>query len=315
MKQDLDRFHIVDAKGRELTRLAADVMLYLDYPLGERRDDVLAILEAFYQLCPKDAMAWYASETMTQFKPATSRAHMLPATWWKNGAPQKPLRELQLKCGANHDSVATCGIYLRSAERSNRSFRSMSNYVRFIVETTFVETSYQRFVDFVHLACDRLPFVSGHGGYVIECNQYHPNEAQAAAYPLAMRFQGVDIATMSRGPWAVRHERVKNAAWLTLVGAGLLEKIGGIKGVEAKATDRLAVLSTRHGVVIRAGERPILGDVNRREDLQAYIDAYRLVEPLQAGIETLFAPFDLPGKVDATAATERWLVRFAKKES
>lgn len=315
MLQDLERFHIVDENGRELTWLAADLMVYADYPLHERRDDVLAVIDRFYELQPKDAIGWYATETMTQFKPVTARSYTLPATWWKNGAPQKPLRELQLKGGDTHESVARCGISLRSADRSNRSLRSMANYLRFILPAAVVAQSPQRLVDFARLVCDRIPFVSGHGGYVIECNQYRPNQAQAAAYPLAMRFQGVDIATMSRGPWAVRNERIKNAGWLTLVGAGLLERVGGVEALQTKATNRVTVLPARHGVVIRAADKPMLGDVNRQEDLRAYVDAYRLVAPLHAGIETLFSPFDLPGKVDAAAATQRWLFRFAGKDA
>jgi TseV toxin immunity protein TsiV len=312
MNEDSERFHIVDDRGRELTRLNVDLMMYYDTPLSEYRDRVIDIMEAFYRLCPKEKLAWYATETMTQFKPATKRSYALPSVWWKDGNPRAPLRELKLKGGASHDSVATCGIYLSSAERTHRIFPLSANYLRFTLPAEFVETEYERLVDFAVFMGGQIPFVSGHGGHVIEINPYFTNDAETAAYRIGMRFQAVDIATMNHGPWAVRGERIKNVGWLTLIGEKLLSTIGGFESVKAKASNRLSVMRAAHGAVIRAGEKPILGDVNRREDLRAYIDAYRLVEPLQAGVEMLFPPFDLPGDTDGIVATARWLFRFRK---
>ena len=313
MSKEFGRFHIIDERGRELARLNADVMFYLDIPLREIRDEVIQVMENFFQLCPKEEIHWYLTETMKQFKPVTQRSFMLPKVWWQDGAPRKALRELFLKGGEVHDSVATCGIDLRSAEREKTTFELSSNYIRFIVPAVYMETKRQAFLDFVLDASEKLPFVSGHGGYVLECNEYFAEDAQGAAYPLAMRFQGVDISTRSRGPWAVRAERIKNVAWLTLIGSKLLNRIGGLHALKQKAGTPLIVTETAYGVVMQAGEKPILGDVNRVEDMSAFIDAYRLVEPLHVGIEDLFAPFKIKGATDEIDATKRWLFRFARK--
>jgi len=314
MSKEFERFHIIDQHGRELTRLVGDVMIYMNVPLSEFRDEVVEIMENFYRLCPREHIGWYATETMKQFKPTTKQSFTVPMVWWKEGAPKKKLRELMLKGGQAHNSAATCGIYLSSAERENRLFSKSSNYIRFIVPAEFMETRYQEFADFVESVCNRIPYSSGHGGFVIECNQYYANDAQGAAYPLAMRYQAVDIATMSRGPWAVRGERIKNVGWLTLIGSELLEKVGGLQALREQASDRLNVIGTAHGALIRAGEKPILGDVNRQESLSGLLDAYRLVEPLHAGIDTLFSPFEIAGNVDEVVATRRWLFRFAQRE-
>jgi Protein of unknown function (DUF3396) len=313
MSKEFERFHIVDQRGRELTRLNADIMLYINVPLRELLDEVINAMELFYKLCPRETIGWYATETMKQFKPTTNRSFTLPKVWWKDGSPRKVLRQLMLKGGEAHDSAGTCGIYLSSAEREHSIFELSSNYLRFMVPADFMEHGTQTFVDFVIALCNRIPFVSGHGGFVIECNQYFPEDAQGVAYPLAMRYQAVDIATMSRGPWAVRGERIKNVGWLMLIGSELLQKVGGRKALQHEASERLSLLETAHGVLIKAGQKPILGDVNRREDLSAFVDAYRLVEPLHSGIGELFAPFKLPGDADEVDATQRWLFRFRKK--
>jgi len=115
---------------------------------------------------------------------------------------------------------------------------------------------------------------------------------------------------MSRGPWAVRSERIKNAGWLTLIGTTLLGRIGNL---EPAASGRVSVIETANGVIVRAGDKPVLGDVNRQEDISPYLEAYRLVRPLHIGIEPLFAPFRLEGDQDEVAATQRWLFRYAPK--
>lgn len=313
-RENHEVFDGVDQEGRELNRLNIDIMFYIDMPFREIRDQVIQVMELFFHLCPKEKMGWYLTETMKQFKPATKRSFTLPKVWWQDGAPPKKLRQLKLKGGETHDSVTTCGINLSSAEREHSIFKLSSNYIRFILPPEFIETKCQAFVNFVISACNILPFTSGHGGYVIECNEYFSRVAQGIAYPVAMRYQGVDISTMSPGPWAVRAERIKNIAWLTLVGSTLLEKAGGLDSLQEKASNRLTVSETVHGALVRAGDQPILGDVNRHEDLSAFIDAYRLLGPLQAGIEDHFAPFKLKGRDDWIEATNRWLFRFDKQE-
>ncbi len=313
MNGGFEVFQVVGDRGRQLTRLNADVVFYFDPPLSAFTDSVVAAMKTFYELWPQKQLAWYATETMKQFRPATRQSYTLPSVWWQDAAPQKPLRELFLKGGDAHESTATSGVFLSSAEPTNRISKKQANYLRFIVPAQFFAAEYRRFEEFVLSLCGRLPFVSGHGGYVIETNMYYAEQAQGAAYPLAMRYHAVDIATLSRAPWAVRGERIKNVAWLTLVGTELLDKLGGFGALKAGATERLKLTETPNGAVIRAGDAPILGDVNRRESLMAYVDAYRLVKPLHEGIATLFAPFSLPGDQDEVAATERWLFRFAQK--
>lgn len=312
MDKKIELFHVIDKRGRELTRLNGDVMFYINAPLRELRDPLLSVMNLFYELCPRENLRWYLTETMKQFKPATPKSFTLPAVWWQEGAPRKDLRQLMLKGGEAHDSVPTWGIFFSSAEREAPSFSMIANYLRFSVPAEFLETKYKLFSEFVIAVSNTIPYTCGHAGFVIECNPYDQRDAETAAYPLAMRHQAVDIATRTRGPWAVRNERIKNVGWLTLIGSLLLEKIGGAKTLQSKASERLHVTSTTHGVVIRAGERPILGDVNRQEDLQAYYDAYALVEPLHEGIEELFAPFSMEGDIDEVEATLRWLSRFRR---
>ena len=313
MTIDLEQFHIVDGRGRELTRLNGDVMVYVDAPLREFRDALLACMERFFDICPRSALGWYATETMTQFKPVTSRTFAMPGTWWKDGAPRKPLRQLTLKGGDDHASVPTCGVYLSSAEREDRNFRRFSNYVRFVAPAAVVASKPQVWLEFATWLGNQIPFVSGHAGYVLEANPYHVRDSEAAAFPLAMRHQAVDIATMARGPWSVRRDRIKNVGWLTLIGAPLLERLGGVEELRRRAGDGLRVVELAHGVLLQAGERPILGDVNRGESLAALVAAYAAVQPLHAGIEDLFAPFSLAHDTDEEAATRRWLFRFRRE--
>jgi Protein of unknown function (DUF3396) len=306
-----DRFLVTDDQGRELTRLVADVTIYCDIPLRERRDEVLKVLDSYFDIVPKERFRWYLTETMGQFKPATRHTFSIPAIWWKNGARRKDLRELTIKSGAAHTSTATSSVTLRSAEPEARLFQKKANYLRFSFPPGSTANDHEQLLEFTISLASRIPFISGHAGFAIECNPYYQNEAETAAWALAMRYHAVDIATLSRSAWAVRGGRIKTVSWLTLVGSELLEKVGGVESLRRQASPLVGVIETAFGVVIRAGEKPILGDVNRREHLGAYVEVYRLLDKLHDGIESHFAAFSVPGS-DDDEATRRWLTRFAR---
>ena len=68
MSKEFERFYIIDQRGRELTRLNADIMLYINVPLREILDEIISVTELFYKICPRETFSWYATETMKQFR-------------------------------------------------------------------------------------------------------------------------------------------------------------------------------------------------------------------------------------------------------
>lgn len=308
MSKVYDEFSYVDQRGRELTRLTADLVLYIDAPLRELRHQIESVLPRFHSLCPADSLRWYATESMSRFRPATPRSLSLANIW---ESPSRPdgFRELMLTGGDTPDTVPACGLTLSSAERGDDIFTLSANYLRFVVAAETLVARQMDFERFVVAASRAIPHTSGHAGYVVECNLYHQDEAESIAFELAQRHPAIDIATRTRGPWAVRNERIKNVAWFTMVGAPLLARIGGASALQRPAGDALSSLPTAHGLILRAGEQPTLCGQNDPR-LAPYVEAYSLLRPLHEGIDELFAPFSLDDGRDEVAATRQWLHRF-----
>jgi hypothetical protein len=71
------------------------------------------------------------------------------------------------------------------------------------------------------------------------------------------------------------------------------------------------VIDTKHGVITRAGEKPQLGDVNRREPLTEYRAVYQALRQVMDQVLTDFRPLPLGlALADKADKTARWLRRF-----
>jgi hypothetical protein len=78
---------------------------------------------------------------------------------------------------------------------------------------------------------------------------------------------------------------VKRVAWLTWVADRAVGLLGGLAAIEAKiATEAslgLACVKLAHGIMLRAGALPRLGDVRTRDLLPAYRAVAQLIRPVR----------------------------------
>lgn len=138
----------------------------------------------------------------------------------------------------------------------------------------------------------------GAAGYMYgawELDRY--GDARAAIYAHARKHPGFDVgqhATYMRE----LHDRLRTVSWLTFVGPELLGNL-------ALAPDpMLEVTKAGAATMVRAGDRPERGDVNRSIVPIAYKRVDALLRPLRAATDIHFyAPW-------SAATTEAWLRRF-----
>ncbi|MGJ3703000.1 type VI immunity family protein [Variovorax sp. AFSI2.2] len=142
----------------------------------------------------------------------------------------------------------------------------------------------------VQNALAEFPFKGGHCGYSLvweETDISLEREVCAWAAPLLRRHPGLgygDAITLSnaadRGLVAVN--------WLTFLEAEMAEILGGQAALAHRAPADVSVLPLgKGGVMLRAGDAPQLGDVNRQNLLPAYHAAGQLVAPVTAPDEAL----------------------------
>ncbi|XXX80858.1 type VI immunity family protein [Sorangium sp. So ce134] len=128
--------------------------------------------------------------------------------------------------------------------------------------------------------------------------------SKQAIYAHARRFHGYDIPEYA-GDAARFMNEIRSVNWLTFLGPALARRLREL-GRELKGAGPLRVGAAGDAVVLRAGDRPERGDINRLQIPRAYQDADALVRPIRAGGGVTFL-----GPWTKTEVSE-WLQRFGK---
>lgn len=127
-------------------------------------------------------------------------------------------------------------------------------------------------------------------------------ETRDAVYAHARMHPGFDVGQHATWMRAF-HDRVRTVSWLTFLGKDFTDQV--LRSGDALASDELVtVQSCGEGVLLKAGQEPEAGDVNRRKVPRAYARADRRIRPVRASENIHFyAPW-------SASTTEAWLRRF-----
>jgi hypothetical protein len=107
-----------------------------------------------------------------------------------------------------------------------------------------------------------LPYLSGYGSPAFHWAETMQTQAMEKARALAARHPGYDISRNS-GTRREINDKVRGARWLTFLGPTLVARLGGRASLEKSLGSDLTIETVGHGVMIRAGQEPELGDVNK----------------------------------------------------
>jgi hypothetical protein len=101
-----------------------------------------------------------------------------------------------------------------------------------------------------------------------------------AIYAHARRHPGYDLGFYMQSMGAL-YRRLRTVSWLTMVGPALLDELAAA-GRQLVATPRVVVGHAGDATVLRAGNTPVAGDVNRLDVPAAYREADALLRPVRA---------------------------------
>ena len=165
----------------------------------------------------------------------------------------------------------------------------------------------------IALAQDALaefPLSSGFSGYSLlweDSDSLVDREVLQWSIPLMLRHPGLgfgDALIMSNG---ARHG-IAAVNWLTFLGAKATAALGGLEALERNAPEGVSALALgKAGVILRAGDAPQIGDVNRQDTMPVYGAVGKLVADVVAPDEALEQIF-IKGMSDEDA--HDWLRRF-----
>lgn len=155
--------------------------------------------------------------------------------------------------------------------------------------------------------CARLtavfPYRGGYAGPALCWNDLSVDRESvvpALIKPLLKRYPGLSPGL----PRTLSDQPMPPYNWLTLLGPGLLNAVGGFSRVTGDLSgDGISVLEMGSGACIRAGDTPSLGDVNRRDDLPLYRKVGAYLKPHRTYSKLRLKGMDFD-------ETEAWLARF-----
>jgi hypothetical protein len=294
----------------EIVGLRSEIKVWCERPFNEYPSEFVKAFDLLGEPI-KPHLKWYQSYTMKRFEAVDAKALAAPRTWLRTGR-QDVARMLYAK---GPDDKKAAGQYVLQFKYHPDGALYADSNTPFLRQATPAEQLARdpsRYLETAQRLCDLLPYLCGHVGYCLETSPYYENQAYPRAYALAMRYQGLNIAS-DNATWPLRDVGIETVNWLTLVGEQPLDKLGGVAKLRRalNAVRSIAVLETKHGVIVRAGDEPRLGDVNRGETLAEYRAVYRALRPVLEPVLSDFAPLTVGGELEElTDKTDRWLRRF-----
>lgn len=135
--------------------------------------------------------------------------------------------------------------------------------------------------------------------------------ATEKAYPLFRRFPGLLYEDGSSFTLEILHRTdvIRDVNWLTAVNDDLLKRVGGLEKAREVLGSEVVLHPYEGGVVFQAGERPVLGDLNKGRVPSAYRAVNDFLKPLRYenwDYPYLRAPYD----IDEMEYTRWWTRRF-----
>ena len=254
------------ADGICLFRANLILVFYSKRPFAEIVEGVAWCLNQYLNMIPKEALSWAligsSADTKTALVPkdiTRCRTMLTVAT-----AKRKDIHFRLLgpdEWGPDY-SLMIGGL----KAPSQRGFLDQTNAIEFMFPVEFL-TSYgeDAFVTLVMNMFEALQCDSGHAGIALVPGA-PADFSQAGKHiaPRLMQSHGLDIGCTM---FVVNKlgDRCRGARWLTMLSDKLIGELGGRETLDGKLMDGVTVVPGEHGLLMRAGYSPEIGDIDRNQ--------------------------------------------------
>jgi hypothetical protein len=306
---DIDRF-AHDSFGAPQIRLSVGMDLFFMRPMAAYREQVLEVWNRFLAWRGTDTMTWARLGGGNKSRKMNKAAYKTIEAWLDGSRPYGQVCFITVENG-EWEQIGSEAFRVEGddGELSEERGDTTLNFVQIRGPLTAADDPDALAAKLVELAAP-LDFVVGTAGLMLHMSPFHNNQWWKEVRGLVTRFEGVEPDAAERSQYRALYG-LTGVNWLTFVGPKHLEPLGGIGAVEAKAAaaPNVAVQRVGHGVVLRAGPRPRVGDRNKPSNaLDPYREVYRIVEPALL----LDATYSIGWKDFDGAATVEWLQRFGR---
>jgi hypothetical protein len=286
-----------------VARVAQGITFYLDEPLIWAQQAASEMLRFFLKRAPVDSLRWFTTSALPDWhKVGVNSAHALAdhLSLWTLNRPRH-LFSFRLVDDNFAPSLAFSYREIDTARVPRTG----------VLEVVWPEShDSQELFQFAIEVADKWPFLSAVGGYVAVWNPHEKATAFWSAYEWCRRYLGLDVQDADAMAYRAT-TFLPGANWLTLIGNSLAAARSIDPSVLAAHVwkNPIKVIPMAHGVLLRAGELPTLGDRNRLEYPAAYAEVAR---HLTAHI--VVEPPEYYGGFAEHKNTVKWIRRFIEPE-
>ena len=276
------RIRHVDDKliGRDVLIVA----FFARQPYPELVPQVAETLELFRSIVPPDSLEW------ARVGPNSSQYVPLSPAVLKRGRAEldiaklsgRDIGSLRLR-GGDDPHNAAYGFTFLGGQPYHRA-PTLTSLVELRFPSEFLEQlGLEKFVDMVRRIGETLPFRSGYASPALSRgweNEKHVQEAGRQLVPIALRHPAYDLPENESTAAFMGETQCRGARWLTLIGPQIVSTLGGREQLLPRLSPGVTTVSAGEGLMIRAGERPELGDVNRDETVPLLRSVAAALEPV-----------------------------------
>jgi hypothetical protein len=297
---------LADEPYVSVARIALGLTIYIDDPLRWAHEGARAVLAAFLERVPARDLRLFITSVQPEFRMVTG------------GEMAKLMHDMVLPA---HRTDVRHLLWLRIVDDPGAPELAFS--YREIDSTRqgrcgFVEMTFPLGYDPESLAAlaaqigEQWPHLCGIGGYVASINGRELATGLDAAYPWTRRLLGLDIQDPETMAWHVPRG-LPGSSWLTMIGRQHAEALEIDLDALAKRAWRgeVKVRPLARGVLVRAGEAPSLGDLNRLTYPWEYAEVARALSPHFVAEPP---PFLGPRWREEPDRTARWMRRLVDPE-
>lgn len=287
----------------EYMKLCVDIAIYWKGSVFDHRDGV----ERFYREALRvlwGRIRYFATHEMSHALPVDRASLAILPAWLANPDRTQDIFTLNLEGHLQPDMPSDVALDFWASETDG------AGMIRIVLPVGFIHEGARRLRDLAEHLVGEMRFHSGNAGYAISWD--HKGEygfpSLRAMNRLGTRFPCIDFPDPNITLMAIP-SGMKRINWITFLGHELLQRLQDAPRVLAELGDQgIAIDRLPGGVMIAAGATPVVGDVNRQTDIEAYRTVGRAVAPLRSPDHGAFLVDD-DFEIDE-ARSEEWLAYF-----